>query len=547
MKKSFYEEVIEEIGTQTLAKFGLNIFSLNAYEAYGASVTATNNTFWAYSKYKNNLNYFGYTFEELDIGQANIQDALFNTSNKSYTTDTLNDIKVVQGMIRANKNIDNLKPKDRAKYEHIMSNYKEEVENLNFNKGKLANLATKHHTVTDMVTLDKNGKVIKTAQLKVIKNTKGLLEERYLEGNDELRMPFDDYKRHKENLEKMVKEGENSTNHEEKETAEKAKRALDMLNKNNFSNRLMCENPRATAVLTQGVTASVHILEVGASDAIVVALSTLANGVVYELKDMIDKKSYGFEDVLKRIQRLFTKVMQTFMDNFKRGASFGVIDVILGILSQIFESFFRNFKYFWKELRKKGKSIYNAIYSYIKGEIKDFQQLLSVLIKAVFSALVIGATIPAEEMLKLKLSAIFTPFVADFLAPALSIIIAAFVVVAFSKSVDIALQGLFGVFAQRDIAKMRMEEIEAIIDSKLPNLIERTEELEKLIVQTYRQRIIELDSSFLDFKISIENKDSNGIYEALSKINKIYDKELEYKDFEDIKLILQKGKGRLEW
>lgn len=379
----------------------------------------------------------------------------------------------------------------------------------------------------------------------MIKNTKGLLEERYLEGNDELRVPSGDYKRHKENLEKMIKEGENSTSLKKKETAQKAKKALDMLNKNNLSNRLVCENPRAAAILTQSATAGVHVLEVGTSDAIVVALSTLANGVVYELKDMIGKKSYGFEDVLKRIQRLFTKVMQTFMDNFKRGASFGAIDVILGILSQIFESFFRNFKYLWKELRKNVKSIYNAIHSYIKGEIKDFQQLLSVLIKALFSALVVGAAIPAEETLKLKLSAVF-PGLGDFLAPALTVIIAAFVVVAFSKSVDIALQGLFGAFAQRDIAKMKMEEIEAIIDSKLPNLIEKTEELEKLILQTHAQRIIELDSSFLDFKVSIENKDSRGIYEALNEINKIYNKELQYKDFEDIKPILEKGEGRLK-
>ncbi|WP_181371313.1 hypothetical protein [Helicobacter pylori] len=36
--KEFYEEVIEEIGTQTLARLGLNIFSLNTYKAYGASV-----------------------------------------------------------------------------------------------------------------------------------------------------------------------------------------------------------------------------------------------------------------------------------------------------------------------------------------------------------------------------------------------------------------------------------------------------------------------------------------------------------------------------
>ena len=37
-----YKEVIDEIGTQTLAKFGLNIFSLNTYGAYDASVQTKN-------------------------------------------------------------------------------------------------------------------------------------------------------------------------------------------------------------------------------------------------------------------------------------------------------------------------------------------------------------------------------------------------------------------------------------------------------------------------------------------------------------------------
>ena len=54
-----HEEIINEIGTQTLARFGLNIFSLNTYGAYSASVEGSINTFNAYDKHKNNPNYFG--------------------------------------------------------------------------------------------------------------------------------------------------------------------------------------------------------------------------------------------------------------------------------------------------------------------------------------------------------------------------------------------------------------------------------------------------------------------------------------------------------
>ena len=75
--KALYEEVIDEIGTQTLARFGLNIFSLNTYGAYGASVTATNIVSNTYSRHKNNDKFYGQTFEDLDVGQKNIMEILY--------------------------------------------------------------------------------------------------------------------------------------------------------------------------------------------------------------------------------------------------------------------------------------------------------------------------------------------------------------------------------------------------------------------------------------------------------------------------------------
>ncbi|RDU59864.1 hypothetical protein CQA44_11080, partial [Helicobacter sp. MIT 14-3879] len=279
-QKPLYEEVIEEIGTQTLARFGLNIFSLNTYEAYGSSVLMTNDTLRAYNRRQNSKTYYGHTFEEIDTGQQNIIDSLFNTGNKTYTTDTLADIKDVQEILESGKN---LNEEDRAKVDYILANYDDEVKNLDFSDSKLGNLTRTNHNTTDTVTLDKEGNVVKTSQLKVNKETDNLLEERYLQGDgavDELKMPFDDYKRHKENLETMIAKGETSTNPKDREKAEQAKIALDKLNANNVCNRWMCENPKTTALTTQSIVAGGHIAQAGVSDAIVVALSTLANGVI---------------------------------------------------------------------------------------------------------------------------------------------------------------------------------------------------------------------------------------------------------------------------
>jgi len=78
-----YEEIINEIGTQTLAKFGLNIFSLNTYGAYNASVKSTNIISDTYNRHKNNKVGFGQYFEDIDVGQKNIASELFNKGEKS--------------------------------------------------------------------------------------------------------------------------------------------------------------------------------------------------------------------------------------------------------------------------------------------------------------------------------------------------------------------------------------------------------------------------------------------------------------------------------
>ena len=134
--KALYEEVIDEIGTQTLARFGLNIFSLNTYGAYGASVTATNIVSRTYDIRNKSANENetleqknirvassrGYVFEDLDVGQKNIMSELLNKGQKTYTTDELADIKKVADTIASNKKIDKLNSKDKQNFYFVMNN-----------------------------------------------------------------------------------------------------------------------------------------------------------------------------------------------------------------------------------------------------------------------------------------------------------------------------------------------------------------------------------------------------------------------------------------
>ncbi len=576
MTKSLHEEIINEIGTQTLARFGLNIFSLNTYGAYSASVTATNIVSRTYDIRNKSANENealeqrnrrvassrGYVFEDLDVGQKNIMSEFLNKGQKTYTTDELADIKKIADIIASNKKIENLEPDIQDKFNFIMSNYKEEVLKINSSKNMSDN-AKKNDPSTDTITFDEKGNIVKKSQHKVIKETKGFFERekfydssgkvlkdengqilykkdengefiyKYLENNDVLTVPFDDYKRHKENLENMI---QNSKSEEEKQ---KAQKALNMLNKNNVTNRIMCENPKTTAVITQSIAASGHVAQAGLSDAIVVALSTLANGAIFEIKDAFSDNGSSVA-IEERIKRLLKKVLESFKEPFQRGASFGAIDIGIGVLSQLFKSISGKLKLLWKELRTSLKSIFNAIWDFFSGKIKTYKELFSVIIKGLMSAILVVGTVTLEIKLEAFLAPLVSPTVASLLAPGFSIVIGSIALVLMMKTIDLALNTLFGVFAQRDMAKMKAEEIEKLCEEFLPSLIEDREKLEELIKNTYKERKLTFENSFEEFKKGLSENNIECLISGLNGINGLYGKKLQFstlKEFNEHRLM----------
>jgi len=149
----FLNDLISEVGNQTLQKLKINIFNLSTYNAYSASVQSTSNVCETYNQHKKNDKFYGTSFEELEAGYNNTNDALHGKSQHTVRTDRI---------------------------------------------GKA------NDPISDRVTYDKNGNVIATYQDKVILNSKDLLEDRYLK-NDYITVPRDDYYKHKNYLENMAK------------------------------------------------------------------------------------------------------------------------------------------------------------------------------------------------------------------------------------------------------------------------------------------------------------------------------------------------------
>ena len=210
-----HEEIINEIGTQTLARFGLNIFNLNTYAGYEESVKGSINVFDAYNKHKNNPNYFGQTFEDLDVSQRNIDAAMHNKDERYTTTDNLGDV---------------------------------------------------NDPITDVRKLSSDVEVLENYQHKVIKDSAGLFgkNNKYLQ-NDKIVVAKDDYEKHKNYLEKMIQ------NTKDEEARKNAKELLSKLEASDIS-RDEAINARTTSVKIQATQAGNHIVQTGVSDAVIVAL-----------------------------------------------------------------------------------------------------------------------------------------------------------------------------------------------------------------------------------------------------------------------------------
>ena len=472
---SLQEEIIQEIGNQTFARFGLNIFNLNTYEGYEESVRGSINVFDTYDRHKNNPSYYGHTFEELHTTQKNIDASLHKRNERYETTDRLGEI---------------------------------------------------NHPVTDVRKIDNSGNTLENYQLKVIKDSAGLFgkNNKYLE-NDKIIVAKDDYERHKNYLEKMIK------NTKEEQTRKNAQELLNKLEPSNIT-RAEAEHARITALKMQGKQAFNDIAQTGVSDGVVLALSTLANGAIYEIKDAFSENGSNVH-IKIRVERLLKKVLEDFKKAFKRGSSFGALDVGIGILSQIFKSFSSKLMSLWKNIRNSAKSIFDAIYSYITGEIKNYKELLSIIIKGLLSAIMVVGTIALESQLEVFLTPIVTPLVASFLAPALSIVMGAIAVVLTMRSVDVVLNTLFSVFSKANLAKMRAEKVKEICAEMIPELIAKKDELEVLIKQTYRERKLTFEKSFSEFKQGLKENDIDTIMNGLISINSMYGKKLQFQTFEE--------------
>lgn len=522
--KFLFDELVDELGTQSLARLDLNIFNLDSYGAMVESAKHTTKMQKAIKQHGNNPNGFGYFFEIVEVGKDNIQNTYHKNGKKSYTTDELADIQNVY-------NGKEFKGKYSNERENaILANYSQkEIEEIVKNK-KLMEYAIGQHPLVDVVSIDENGNIT-TEQLKAVNDSiYGKKYNRYFEGVDSVRVDENTYNNAEKKLHQMEENYEKHPSEKNKEILREYKEKFNKLKmgsdreeagyeKSDKKDTNHTDKAKNTVLSIQTKETLNHIYQTGVSDASVAILSTFASGALWEIKDeFIDNNS---EDFSVRIERLINKTIKKGSDAFARGGSFGIVESLVTIVSQVFKKIGGSLKYLWTNIRNAAKSIWNAIYSYIKGEIKSYAELIKIILKALFSAVMVVFA-PALEI-EIEKGLIFLgEFIANILAVGISIFVCSVAVILFAKTVDLTINAFLGICAAADMARQRREEIEKVYDEIMPKMMENINHLEKYIAEYTINLQNSSQMSFNELQNALQGEDYIQANQGLVNLAKAY-------------------------
>lgn len=524
----FFDELMDELATQSMARFGHNIFGKNSHASMVASAMLTTSMQKTIKQHGNNPNAFGQASETLEVGKENIKNAYNNTGIKTYTTDELDEI-------RRTKTEKDFRFRDTIKANYSPKEIDEIVKNTNLDE-----YAKTNHTLVDTLSVDKNGNVVKKEQLKAVSdNIFSKRYDKYFEAGVSLRIDSDAYEGAENEIEKIKQNLAKAPKHRKEIIREKLKEREAKFNQlikggdkteagyikgkkqeGKMVNHTDGNKALNTVYKIQAKESLNNIVQTGASDALAVALGALGSSVVCEIEDEFVKNNH--EDFTKRIERVISNVINAAKGAFARGAGFGVLDALITIASQIFKQIGGKIKEIWSNLRNAAKSIWNALWDYISGKIKTFKDFIKVALKAIFSMVVALYAMSLESQITAYLSPILSPLIAGIISTALTIFICAFAVVVFSRTLEISINGFFAICAKAEMAKKRREEIEALYDKIMPQMIENKENLEKYLNDYISDLEQRSELSFNDLQLALASDNYSKANDSICKLAELY-------------------------
>ena len=500
---SILRDVADEVGNQLLrrfmASFGSSLSLADGVALYAGQVKAgrsiyevTHNKDGSPSK---NPVQFGFIFESLVTGEQNREAVIGKTGE---TFERVDDLYLSRC-------------RDGEKLPH---------EDLN-------DIASFNNTFTDVVGYDENG-IRHKQQLKVVRDTRILLEERYtlsrdVQAPDEIVVPADDYDRHKANLERMA----NSTN---TDLSARARAALSKLRKSSLTrDQIQTAGDAYAHVAMQTMKDGVCRAGERTMNGVLAEAGMLAvGGAVWELRDAAANPSGP--GIWQRFERFLGIFWKKLVDGalVRTGTEFALegLQLLLGVLRNVFKSAGALLSTIGQGI----STVWESLYAYLTGKISSFSQLVAVILKTL-TTIGIGTLAFALEQ---QLTVLGVP---GILGGLLAAALAGIAVVFANRSIDAAVFTLTSLFSRVEASRLRREQIEAVCREAIPRLRARREELESSLQTYYAERAQLFENSFTSLKSALASRDSVKTCMALESLNQAFGCTLGWKtdaEFDDM-------------
>lgn len=397
--------------------------------------------------------------------------------NRSYTTDEL-------AIMKENND---------PEYRRLREDYPE-----------VEHLAQTNHDHTDVVTETSQG--LMTAQVKNLDDPSSYFREFKKDAkNDQFVVPRDKFDSVQADLKKREKIG-----------GQDGKLAKEFLQKleSASADRWATRNPtlaHSARVARDAATRTGS--RIGAGVATDVALIAIG-GVAWEIREAYREPDAMtlMERVSRLLQVVWSKIQEAIKDRSLREIGFEALSMGASMLAA-------PLKMAKAALAKITRVVQRLWMEFLGGKMESLGDVLSAILKAVYSVACIGVAITVERYLSTALGALPG---GEMLSAVLAAAVAGVIIVIGNRGIETIVRGLAALSARAELARRRREEIEQFCAQAIPQMIADRDRLEELVDLHLAERRITLDRTFADMGAAWDDEDHERFLDALRTLNEVY-------------------------
>ena len=376
---------------------------------------------------------------------------------------------------------------------------------------EIDNLAQQNHEQTDVVTITRQG--IERAQVKNLDKPSDYFPAFEKDAdNERFIVPRDKYESVKADLEARAKSGG-----AEGQAAQEFLQRLEPAS----ASRWATQHPKwahAGEIAQDAATRAGRSIAVGVATDI--ALITIG-GVAWEIREYY--RSPNAMTLWERVDRLlrvvWSKIKAAFNERALREIGFEALSIGVSMLAAPLKMAKAAIEKIWGVLQRLWMD-------FVGGRIKGLADVVSALLKAVYSVACIGVAIAVERSLSNVLGVVPG---GEILSAVLAAAVAGVIIVIGNRGIETIVRGLAVLSSRAELARRKRVEIEQFCDWAIPQMMADRERLEEFVDRHLAERKFALDRSFADMAAARDDGAQQRFLDALIEVNADYGKALPWR------------------